>query len=238
MRLRPGRVSLSSSPTTRPPQGSQTTWVRRPARDPAPRQRVAFPFRQQGRRPQFEVFEAQYLARRCPCLRFGPHLAMRSARLGVRMDSPLLSCRTLSFLIACRFIPAHCPPHLGTVNNYIRPDTSRAAALNRDGQYTGPIVFSLLLHCAPIEEDLLTAELWEQNTAGIADEPGGLRAFFEEDARAREMLQRFAGFAPELRIEADTDWARVSRSFAPELRIEAETDWARVSRDAWPPMLV
>ena len=80
-------------------------------------------------------------------------------------------------------------------------------------------MFSLLLHCAPLEEDLLTAELWEQNTAGIADEPGGLRAFFEEDARAPEMLQRFAGFAP-------------------ELRIEAETDWARVSRDAWPPMLV
>src|SRR5438876_7592534 len=31
---------------------------------------------------------------------------MRAARLGVRMDSLLLSCRTLSFLIACRFIPA------------------------------------------------------------------------------------------------------------------------------------
>src|SRR6266568_435959 len=91
--------------------GSQTRWVRRPARDLAPRQRVAFPFRRQGRRPQFVVFEAQYPARRCPYLRFGPHLAVRSARLRVRMDSLLLSCWTLSFLIACRFIPALRPPH-------------------------------------------------------------------------------------------------------------------------------
>ena len=87
-------------------QGSQTTWVRRPARDVAPWQRVAFPFRRQGRRPQFVVFEAPYPARRCPCLCFGPHLTMRPARLGVRMDSLLLSCRTLSFPIACRFISA------------------------------------------------------------------------------------------------------------------------------------
>src|SRR6266567_966209 len=94
-------------------QGSQTTWVRRPARDLAPRQRVAFPFRRQGRRPQFVVFEAQYPARRCPYLRFGPHLAVRSARLRVRMDSLLLSCWTLSFLIACRFIPALRLPHAG-----------------------------------------------------------------------------------------------------------------------------
>src|SRR5450759_588483 len=93
-------------------QGSQTTWVRRRARDLAPRQRVAFPFRRQGRRPQFVVFEAPYPARRCPCLRFGPHLMMRPARLGVRMDSLLLSCRTLSFPIACRFIPAHGLSHL------------------------------------------------------------------------------------------------------------------------------
>src|ERR1017187_826665 len=90
-------------------QGSQTTWVRRPASDVAPRQRVAFPFRPQGRRPQFVVFEAQYPARRCPCLCFEPHLTVHSARLGVRMDSLLLSCRTLSFPIACRFIPALRP---------------------------------------------------------------------------------------------------------------------------------
>ena len=103
----PGSRVPRGRPISRRARGSQTTWVRRPARDVAPRQRVAFPFRRQGRRPQFVVFEAPYPARRCPCLRFGPHLMMRPARLGVRMDSLLLSYRTLSFPIACRFIPAH-----------------------------------------------------------------------------------------------------------------------------------
>jgi ribosomal protein L11 methyltransferase len=80
-------------------------------------------------------------------------------------------------------------------------------------------MFSIFLRCAPDEEDWLTAELWEQKTSGVADEPGGLRAFFEDEAGTGEMLQRFARFRP-------------------ELRIEAETDWAQVARDAWPPMLV
>lgn len=80
-------------------------------------------------------------------------------------------------------------------------------------------MFSLFLHCTPAEEDLITAELWEQGTSGVADEPGGLRAFFEKDQRAPEMLQRF-------------------HHLAPRLRMESETDWAQISRDAWPPMLV
>jgi ribosomal protein L11 methyltransferase len=78
-------------------------------------------------------------------------------------------------------------------------------------------VFSLLLRCTPDQEDRLVADLWEQSTAGIADEPGGLRAFFDDDSRAPVLIQRFAGFAP-------------------ELRIEAHTDWMQVSRDAWPPL--
>ena len=80
-------------------------------------------------------------------------------------------------------------------------------------------MFSIFLRCQPDEEDCLTAELWEQNTAGVADEPGGLRAFFDDDAHAAEVLPRFARFRP-------------------ELRVEAEMDWEQVSRDAWPPMLV
>ena len=32
---------------------------------------------------------------------------MLAARLGAKMDSLLLSCRTLSFPTTCRFIPAH-----------------------------------------------------------------------------------------------------------------------------------
>jgi ribosomal protein L11 methyltransferase len=80
-------------------------------------------------------------------------------------------------------------------------------------------VFSLFLQCSPDEEDLLTAELWELDTAGIGDEPGGLRAFFDDDERAAELLKQL-------------------QRFAPSLRLEAETDWEQVSRDAWPPMLV
>ena len=80
-------------------------------------------------------------------------------------------------------------------------------------------MFSLFLHCAPDEEDLVTAELWEQNTAGVVDEPGGLRAFFEDDQRAPEMLRCFYNLSP-------------------QFRMESETDWEQVSRDAWPPMLV
>jgi ribosomal protein L11 methyltransferase len=80
-------------------------------------------------------------------------------------------------------------------------------------------VFSLLLHCEPDQEDTLSADLCEQGTAGVAEEPGGLRAFFADLSRAGELMDRF-------------------RAFAPEIRIEADTDWEQTSRDAWPPLLV
>src|SRR5450759_2229477 len=73
------------------------------------------PYKQQGRRLQLVVFEAQYPARRwaVAALVYASDRTgtMRPARLGVRMDSLLLSCRTLSFPIACRFIPAHRLSH-------------------------------------------------------------------------------------------------------------------------------
>ena len=47
------------------------------------------------------------LAHPCPCLRFKRHLAMPPARLRAKMESLLLSCRTLSFPATCRFSPAH-----------------------------------------------------------------------------------------------------------------------------------
>jgi len=49
-----------------------------------------------GSAPGFVVFEAQYPARRCLCLRFAHRLAAASARLEVRTESLLLSCRALS----------------------------------------------------------------------------------------------------------------------------------------------
>lgn len=80
-------------------------------------------------------------------------------------------------------------------------------------------MFSIFLHCAPAEEDLIAAELWEQDTSGVADEPGGLRAFFNDEDRAPELLRKF-------------------ERLSPVLRRESPVDWEQVSRDAWPPVLV
>jgi ribosomal protein L11 methyltransferase len=80
-------------------------------------------------------------------------------------------------------------------------------------------LFSLLLHPAPDREDFLVAELQEYGTAGIAEEDGGLRAFFEMSENAESLERRFA-------------------EFAPEFREEQPTDWERVTRDAWPPLCV
>jgi ribosomal protein L11 methyltransferase len=85
------------------------------------------------------------------------------------------------------------------------------------------ILFSLLLHPSPDREDFLVAELQECGTAGLAEEAGGLRAFFETSqdaaALAEALVRRFA-------------------EFGPELRTESPTDWERVTRDAWPPVCV
>ena len=80
-------------------------------------------------------------------------------------------------------------------------------------------MFSLRLVCSPEREDALIAELYDAGTAGIADEPGGLRAFFADDARTDDLLARFAAFLAELRREPDVDWEQTAR-------------------DAWPPLLV
>jgi ribosomal protein L11 methyltransferase len=80
-------------------------------------------------------------------------------------------------------------------------------------------LFSLLLHPSRDIEDILISELQECDTAGVAEEENGLRAFFESDQDAVSLLQRFA-------------------QFSPELRQEESTDWERVTRDAWPPLSV
>jgi len=79
-------------------------------------------------------------------------------------------------------------------------------------------MYSILLACSPDRKDELIADLWEAGTAGIVEEDGRLRAFFEESAGAQETMERFAAFQ--------------------EFRSEAPVDWERVSRDAWPAMLV
>ena len=80
-------------------------------------------------------------------------------------------------------------------------------------------MFSLFLTCDPASEDRLTADLWEQKTAGVSEEPGGLRAFFEDDQRVQQLIEQFLDYSPELRFESDTDWAQVSRDSFPPLPI-------------------
>src|SRR5262249_38429750 len=57
---------------------------------------------------RIRVFEAQYPARRCPCLRFDktPRGAHRKNSRSGRFATPY-PCKTLSFSTTCRFIPAH-----------------------------------------------------------------------------------------------------------------------------------
>jgi ribosomal protein L11 methyltransferase len=80
-------------------------------------------------------------------------------------------------------------------------------------------LFSLLLESPPERYDYLIAELSDAGTAGIVEEDGHLRAFFEDGCDYGLLLDRFAGFAP-------------------ELRQEPAIDWERSVRDAWPPLLI
>ncbi|HME11064.1 MAG TPA: 50S ribosomal protein L11 methyltransferase [Bryobacteraceae bacterium] len=77
-------------------------------------------------------------------------------------------------------------------------------------------MFSLFLQCSPADNDNLSSELWELGTCGIQEEPGGLRAFFD-DGEPLELVERF-------------------RDCEPIPRQEDSVDWEQVSRDAWPPL--
>jgi ribosomal protein L11 methyltransferase len=80
-------------------------------------------------------------------------------------------------------------------------------------------LFSLLLFCAPRDEDRLSADLWEAGTAGIAEETGALRAFFDDDVDIATLLKKFAAFAPMVRREDAIDWEQASRAGFPPLLI-------------------
>lgn len=80
-------------------------------------------------------------------------------------------------------------------------------------------MFSLLLQTSPNREDYLIAELWQEGTAGLVEEDGRLRAFFDDGCDVGRLLDRFA-------------------EFGPELREEPNDDWERLSREAWPPLMI
>jgi len=80
-------------------------------------------------------------------------------------------------------------------------------------------LFSILLHPEPDQEDYLIAELAEWGTAGIVQEDGRIRAFFDDAGDAEGLIRRFADFTPELREEAAIDWEQASRDAWPPLEI-------------------
>lgn len=72
-------------------------------------------------------------------------------------------------------------------------------------------MFSLMIHMADAERDLLVADLWEAGAAGITEEPDSLRAFFGPEADSKLLLRRFADFKPVAAEEEDTDWVRFAK---------------------------
>jgi ribosomal protein L11 methyltransferase len=72
-------------------------------------------------------------------------------------------------------------------------------------------LFSLVLTVADDQRDELIADLWESGTAGITEEDGWIRAFFDEPAAPEEVAARFAGFKPELIHDEQTDWVKHSQ---------------------------
>ncbi|MBV8817924.1 MAG: 50S ribosomal protein L11 methyltransferase [Acidobacteriaceae bacterium] len=80
-------------------------------------------------------------------------------------------------------------------------------------------MFSAFVRATPAEEDLLIAALWEAGTSGVAEEPGGVRAFFE-DERALHAAFRGLGREPQ------------------QIRRESDTDWVKATQDSFPPLLI
>jgi ribosomal protein L11 methyltransferase len=71
-------------------------------------------------------------------------------------------------------------------------------------------MFSLEIDCDPTDRDLLIAELWERGSAGIVElSPARVRAFFEDAADRRELLDLYPGSS--LREEEDRDWVQSAR---------------------------
>ncbi|HEX6896281.1 MAG TPA: 50S ribosomal protein L11 methyltransferase [Bryobacteraceae bacterium] len=80
-------------------------------------------------------------------------------------------------------------------------------------------MFALILHPAPDQEDFVIAELSDCGVLGITEEPGALRAFFDDAVDAAALRDRFAEYQPRLE--------------------QTETvDWAQAARDAWPPLCI
>lgn len=71
-------------------------------------------------------------------------------------------------------------------------------------------MFSLEIECEPEKRDLLIADLWEQDSAGIVELNDRLvRAFFEDSADRDGLLRRYPGATA--RTEEQRDWVQSAR---------------------------
>jgi ribosomal protein L11 methyltransferase len=79
-------------------------------------------------------------------------------------------------------------------------------------------MFSLEIECDPDDRELLIAELWEQQSAGVVElTPGRVRAFFE-DAADRDSLRRlYPGSS--YRVEEHRDWVQSARDLLQPMEV-------------------
>jgi ribosomal protein L11 methyltransferase len=80
-------------------------------------------------------------------------------------------------------------------------------------------VFSILVECTAAEEDFLTAALWEAGTLGIVEEPGALRAFFDQATSVDSITAALRRPAHSIRLEPEADWEEITRASFPPLLI-------------------
>jgi ribosomal protein L11 methyltransferase len=79
-------------------------------------------------------------------------------------------------------------------------------------------MFSLEIDCDPDDRDLLVAELWERDSAGIVElSPTRLRAFFESSADRRSLLALYPGAS--LREEEERDWVQSARDLLQPMEV-------------------
>lgn len=85
-------------------------------------------------------------------------------------------------------------------------------------------MFSLYLECRQEEKDRLVAELWERGSVGITenDLPVGaccLRAFFDDDNIAADLLREFSAWSARSQNEPPHDWISEARTKLPPLSV-------------------
>ena len=79
-------------------------------------------------------------------------------------------------------------------------------------------MFSLEIECDPDDRDLLIAELWEQQSAGIVElTPHRVRAFFEDTADRESLHRLYPGSS--FRQEEQRDWVQSARDLLQPIEV-------------------